>query len=355
MEYYRTLKECDPAGEYLTAQAVDGPKAGEQAIYERKDGQICLIYGTDLLGITEADECWQDGLREKDGSRIYAERLCAGVKIVICGAGHVSMPVIRLAKMLSYDVTVIDDRAEFAERAYEAGADRVISEEIVEALKKIRRDNSTAFVLVTRGHKSDLGCLREILGDKFAYLGMMGSRKRTALIRETLAGEGFPVEEIAKIRMPIGIPIHSQTPEEIAVSILAEVISELNGSGAESRSVSFPKGMLEEICEYGSADGRSGHAVLAMIVAKRGEGPREPGTKMLVKEDGSFTGTIGGGYAEAKILEEARKMLRELQENKPVRRESMRNKLIGVNMFPDQKNESTMMCGGEIEVFLEMI
>jgi xanthine dehydrogenase accessory factor len=128
--------------------------------------------------------------------------------------------------------------------------------------------------------------------------------------------------------MPIGLAIGSRTPEEIAVSVIAELISVMNTRDPDE---GFPPGMAEEL-----AAGTKG--VLAMIVKKEGEAPRRPGTKMLVREDGSFLGTVGGGYAEAVILEAARKMISKGQPE---------TRLIRVSM-----KKGTMYCGGEITVFL---
>ena len=197
-----------------------------------------------------------------------------------------------------------------------------------EALDGIGGDRSTAFVIMTREHIHDMDCLRRILRKPYAYAGMMGSRSRTEQIREQMLREGYDAGKVGELHMPIGLPIGSRTPEEIAVSVAAELIQVMNASDPGE---GFPEGLAEELagCPRG---------VLAMIVEKSGEAPRRPGTKMLIREDGSITGTVGGGYAEAQIMLTAGKMIRE----------GIREcRLVSIGM-----QKGTMQCGGEITVFL---
>ena len=122
-----------------------------------------------------------------------------------------------------------------------------------------------------------------------------------------------------------------RTPEEIAVSVAAELISVLN---AADPGEGFPPGMAEELAADPSG-------VLAMIVEKSGEAPRRPGTKMLVRTDGSFLGTVGGGYAEAEILKTARQMIAE---------GDRKSRTVRITM-----KKGTMHCGGEVAVFLTAV
>ena len=248
--------------------------------------------------------------------------------MVICGAGHVSLSVIRIGVLLGFEVTAIEDRPEYAEKAREAGARHVLCSPFTEALDSIAGDDSTAFVVMTREHAHDVDCLRKILGKPYAYAGMMGSRSRTEQIRKQMLEDGFDARKVEQLHMPIGLPIGSRTPEEIAVSVAAELISVLNASDPGE---GFPEGMAAELA--GRPEG-----VLAMIVEKNGEAPRKPGTKMLVRNDGSFLGTVGGGTAEAVILKTAGQMIRE---------GSRECRLVRVSM-----KKGAMYCGGEVTVFL---
>lgn len=155
---------------------------------------------------------------------------------------------------------------------------------------------------------------------------------RTGLIREQLLEEGSEPEQVSRVHMPIGLAIGSRTPEEIAVSVMAQIIQVMNEADAGE---GFPEGMTEEICRLIRAE-KAG--ILSMIVEKNGEAPRKPGTKMLVRRDGSFLGTVGGGYAEAQILKRAREMME---------RNECRPDLVRISM-----QKGVMMCGGEIAVFM---
>ena len=322
----------------LAAWGTSGKSAGAKALFAWESGrceEICkdaafpaacaerILNGSGRPGGTVE---WAEG-------QFFLEQITAGRKLVICGAGHVSMPVVRIGRMLDYEITVIDDRKEFTEKAREAGAQHVVCRPFGEALDGIGGDPSTAFVIMTREHAYDMECLRLVLGKPRAYAGMMGSRSRTEQIRKQLLEEGFDAETVREVHMPIGLPIGSRTPEEIAVSVTAELIRVMNASDAGE---GFPPGMAEELAALEKGEGPA--AVLAMIVEKNGEAPRRPGTKMLVKAGGQFLGTVGGGSAEAAILKTAGSMLRE---------GNRETRLVRITM-----QKGTMHCGGEITVFL---
>ena len=247
---------------------------------------------------------------------------------MLCGAGHVALSLIRLCVTLGYDITVIEDREEYAEKAREAGAQLVVCRSFGEALDGIGGGYSTAFVIMTREHLHDVECLRRILKKPCAYAGMMGSRSRTEQIRRQMLEEQYDARKVEQLHMPIGLAIGSRTPEEIAVSVAAELVSVMNAAEAGE---AFPEGLAEELA--GQPRG-----VLAMIVEKSGEAPRRPGTKMLVRSDGSFLGTVGGGSAEAGILRTAGEM---------IRTGDRECRLVRISM-----KKGNMYCGGEITVFL---
>ena len=331
--FFERIAQGKQNGHLLAAWVVDGKDAGTKALFIR-EGEAYVQDTADrnfpagIAGEIRRLTPGQTGMLESGGSRVFLEQISGGRKLVICGAGHVSLSVIRIAVLLGFEVTAIEDRAEYAEKAREAGACRVLCSPFTEALDGIAGDDATAFVVMTREHAHDVDCLRRILGKEYAYAGMMGSRSRTEQIREQMLSEGFDARKVEQLHMPIGIQIGSRTPEEIAVSVAAELISELNASDPGE---GFPEGMAEELA--GRPEG-----VLAMIVEKRGEAPRKPGTKMLVRNDGSFLGTVGGGYAEAVILKTAGQMIRE---------NSRESRLVTVSM-----KKGAMYCGGEVTVFL---
>ena len=335
--FFETIRQRKGSRQLLAAWVIEGREAGARALFSRGECVFCdESFPGKVAEEIRASGAGKEGILERDGTRVFLERISDGRRLVICGAGHVALCVIRLGVMLGYKVTVIEDREEFATKAREAGAYHVICRPFAEALEEIEGDQATAFVIMTREHVHDVECLRRILPKTYAYAGMMGSHSRTDQIRRQMLQEGFDAGKVEQVHMPIGLRIGSRTPEEIAVSVAGELISVLNRT---EPGEDFPAGMPEELAAIESTGDSRG--VLAMIVAKSGEAPRKPGTKMLVREDGSFLGTVGGGYAEAVILETARKLIKE---------KSPQNMLVQVSM-----KKGMMYCGGEIEVFLQAV
>jgi xanthine dehydrogenase accessory factor len=151
------------------------------------------------------------------------------VKLLVIGAGHVGQAVALIGATLGYEVTVIDDRTEFASR--KRFPDRRIGllvGEFGDAVGRAVISSSTAIVIVTRGHQSDELCLKSVLRSPATYLGMIGSKRRVLGVFKKLTSEGFTDEELGRVHAPIGLKIAARTPQEIAVSILAEIIDHVN-------------------------------------------------------------------------------------------------------------------------------
>ena len=280
------------------------------------------------------------GLRETDRGRVFVEALGNRKKLVLCGGGHVSAATLAIAKLTEFHVTVVEDRPEFAQAALKAGADEVICDDFTHGLKDLDTDADTYVVVMTRGHRHDLDCLRQLLRKEYAYLGMMGSRSRVRKIREQLKEEGFPEERIAGLHAPVGLPISAVTPAEIGVSILAEIIGEKNRT---KRQAAYEKELADWL--FSGAGGRP-PAVLATIIARKGSAPRQAGTKMIIFADGSSLGTIGGGCMEAEVKVRARHMLAAGQE---------RYATCSVDMTGREAEEEGLVCGGVMEIFLEIL
>ncbi len=164
---------------------------------------------------------------------VYLEVVESKPVFLVVGAGHIGRSLAKLADFLDFHVAVLDDREDFANAENLPEADEVICDDYEAAIDRFPIDANTTIVMVTRGHKQDELALRRCLGRGAGYLGMIGSKRRTAAVLEHLAGEGFAAEELAKVRTPIGLDIGAETPEEIAISIMAEVIQRRRGgSGA---------------------------------------------------------------------------------------------------------------------------
>lgn len=160
-------------------------------------------------------------------SQILVEPLNINGTAYIFGAGHVARSLAEFTHAVDFWTVVLDDRAEFANRRHFPTADRlVVLESFSNAMEKIAVDQESYMVVVTRGHQDDVTVMPQVLKTDARYIGMIGSRRKCALIFEELRKQGFSEEAIRRIHAPIGIHISAETPEEIAVSIVAEMIQE---------------------------------------------------------------------------------------------------------------------------------
>ncbi|NMC40553.1 MAG: XdhC/CoxF family protein, partial [Bacteroidales bacterium] len=158
-------------------------------------------------------------------SYVILERVSRPPHLIIAGAGHIGKAVCMLGSFLDFEVTVIDDRPEFTEKTLLPWADHIITGNIGEALAKAEKDKNTYIVIVTRGHSNDAEALKNCIGSDAAYVGMIGSRTKTELMRRDFISRGWAThEQWEKIHTPIGLRINSETVGEIAVSIAAELI-----------------------------------------------------------------------------------------------------------------------------------
>ncbi|MBI3928321.1 MAG: XdhC family protein [Armatimonadetes bacterium] len=167
---------------------------------------------------------------------VFIEVLQQAPELVIAGAGHIARPLCAMASLCGFSVKVLDDRPEYADRAYFPAASQVVCQPFDQAFRELPITPNTHVVLVTRGHRHDEDCLRAIAGKPAAYIGMIGSRRRTRAVFVDLEAE-VPAEWLDRVYAPIGIDIGAETPEEIAVCILAEMICLRRGGSAPSLSL----------------------------------------------------------------------------------------------------------------------
>lgn len=321
-QFYNQLAEKirENTAEFWSETVLEGSCAGEKHI------------------LVEAPEGSLPSVVTEDGIRIYRERIGGRKKLYICGGGHVSMPIIRIGKMIGFTVTVLEDRPKFADNARAAGADRVFCEPFGDGLARITGDEDSWFVIVTRGHRYDTECLECILRKRHAYVGMMGSRRRVAIVKDQLHQKGVSRELLDSVHTPIGLKIGAETPEEIAVSIMAEIIQVKN---SRDNSGGYSEEMLRGLM---SEDGRK--KTVATIVSRKGSAPRGIGTKMLIYEDGMTVDTIGGGCVESEIIQKALLMMRTGTPEFQICR---------VDMTMDAAEDEGMVCGGVVKVMLEIV
>ncbi|MDT8285735.1 MAG: XdhC family protein [Elusimicrobiales bacterium] len=157
------------------------------------------------------------------GVLVFFDALRPAARLLICGAGHIAVPLARFAATAGFDVTVLDDRPDFASRERFPGCE-VIAGDFRTELRAMRPGRAVYAVVITRGHEHDAECLEEILRKDTAYAGMIGSRRRVGFVLKTLEKKGLPPTRLADVFTPIGVPIGGESPEEIALSIAAELV-----------------------------------------------------------------------------------------------------------------------------------
>jgi xanthine dehydrogenase accessory factor len=165
---------------------------------------------------------------------IFFEVLSRPPRLIIVGAGHIAVPLAAMAKLLDFEVTVLDDRPEFATSARFPTADQLVVGPYRQTLATLPVDSDTYVVLVTRGHVHDQACLEQVLDSPAAYIGMIGSKRRVRTVMRHAKESGHDPARLAQVYAPIGLDIGSQTPAEIALAILAEIVRVRRGGRARS-------------------------------------------------------------------------------------------------------------------------
>ena len=208
MPLYTMLQKACSAGGWTMVAQLEGDAAGSQLlllegrpVWQRGDSTVLLQHLTELQGCTAA------GIHSVAGTDIFAERFGAVPQLVVCGGGHVAAAVVQLAKLLGLTVLAMDDREEYAQQLRLAGADKVLCLPFDKALAQVPDGAETYFVVVTRAHAFDVDCLKVILKKPAAYVGMMGSRGRAALVRRQLLEAGIDAERVEALYAPIGLSI----------------------------------------------------------------------------------------------------------------------------------------------------
>lgn len=344
-QFYDVISELPADGVYFLLTGLNGKICGEKGIaengkiiYETRSG--CFARNT----IDEICHSGQAGRMHSLAGDVYFERYGAASKMIICGGGHIGKEMVCLGKMLRFHVTLVEDRPSFADQARLAGADRVICDNFSTALQEILIDSNTYVLILTRGHRYDADCLKEILGKPYGYLGMIGSRARVKKMKADLVNQGYSEKELKEMHSPIGLSIGAATPQEIAISIAAQIIQvkHKNGQGGgfekEIEDFLFRKESVKE------------EAVLATIISRKGSAPRDTGTKMIIMQSGKTLGTIGGGCTEADICRRARYLLANRKNGNEASICILEVDLTGRNT-----EEEGMVCGGILTICLEYL
>jgi xanthine dehydrogenase accessory factor len=230
LKHYEELLSALSSGKraWLIMKLPDG-EAGEgaPAAWVFRDGGASL----EGQGLPPAKEflleasSTQPRVFEFQGERFFVEPLCSEGSAYIFGAGHIGQKLAQLTKFAGFRTVVLDDREEFANREILSSADRIeVLRSVDEAMKDLDIDEESYLVIVTRGHLHDKTVLGQALRTRARYIGMIGSRTKRGATYEVLTKEGFTAGDFARVHAPIGLDIGAETPEEIAISIVAELI-----------------------------------------------------------------------------------------------------------------------------------
>ena len=179
-----------------------------------------MLLRFDLTGKEVAEE----GMICGGNMEVFVEPILPEPCLLIFGAGHISLFLAKMGKMVGFRVVVIDDRPEFANRERFPEADEVIARDFPLAFQQLAANRTSYIVIVTRGHLQDETVLEWAVRTDAAYIGMIGSRKKNQTVFSHLQAKGIPEKKLKEVHAPIGLNINAKTPEEIALSIIAEII-----------------------------------------------------------------------------------------------------------------------------------
>lgn len=283
-------------------------------------------------------------MAETENSKaILIEPFLPKPRLIIFGGGHVSKPLSEFAARVGFSVTVVDDRPFFANTARFPEAERVLCESFEKSFELINLRKTDFVVIVTRGHRYDAMILKEVLNMELSYVGMIGSSRKVRGMKEELLKEGYSREKLDSLCSPIGIEINSITPDEIGISIVAQLISYknksyLSKSGEKFNFPEFDRSVAEKISEESSIP-----KALLTILSSKGSVPRKAGAKMVAYYDGRTIGSIGGGCSEAEVITKARDIM-----------QSKGFLIEHVDLTMDVAETEGMACGGTLEVLVEV-
>lgn len=295
-------------------------------------GRKYIVENIEELSLCETDTV--PFLQKRDGKTLFFEIFYGPPTMVIVGGGHISRSLSQIGKLLDFQVVIIDDREEFCNEKRFPEADSLYCMDIEKALEH-PFGNNTYYVILSRGHKDDKRALEFVLRyKKYRYVGMIGSRKKVSVTLQALKQGGCEENQLKGVHAPIGLPIGAITPAEIAVSIMAEIVQEMNHTLKDKNQID----VLEEILKL------DGAFVLTTIIEKNGSSPRGIGSKMIVVENGTVLGSIGGGAIEYAVIQHAKNMLK-----------SGRAEVQHYDLSSKNASDLGMICGGAVGVLFESV
>lgn len=310
-EYYGKLRELLEKG---AVKRITDLKTGEEGIYKNEE----LILSTAGYSMPE----------------LYTEEVIAlRPTLVLFGFGHIGKNIYKIASLLDFPLVIFDDRKDIIKDGDYSNAE-IIIDDFDNIFKKRYAFENPYFLIFTHGHKADEEALYYVLKNyNSRYVGMIGSKKKIALTYSNLEKRGIGRALLEKVHAPIGIEIMAQSPAEIAVSILAEIIKTYR---EDKKQLAIDYSMLEYL------EKEEEKLILVRIIEKEGSGPREKGAEMAVTERDSFS-TVGGGAIEMECIKEARKMLR------------CGEKFKVKDFVLETESPLAMACGGNAKVLFKLL
>ena len=272
----------------------------------------------------------------------YTRTFLPESRLILLGGGHIADALCKFASKVDFSVTVLDDRISFANSERFPDAKEVRCDSFAEGVGKLAITEQDYVCVLTRGHRWDKECLRQILFHKEmpSFLGMVGSHRRVLEILDFFREEGVQEERLSDIHAPIGLAIGAVTPEEIAISILAQLIEhrhkeKVRLSEDQLEQTNTDLGMLRFLAE--SSEPR----VAAVVLSTSGSTPVKAGAMMGIDAIGRGYGTIGGGCSEAEVMTRARSIIG-----------TGGHEIVEVDMSNDVAEEEGMVCGGRMRVLI---
>lgn len=280
--------------------------------------------------------------QSQEDNTTVAEPFFPEERLIVLGGGHIALPLTEFAAKVGFSVTVVDDRPSFANKNRFPLANNVVCDAFEKAVEELKITQNDFVVIITRGHRHDQTCLTKLMtGAEPFYTGMIGSRRRVAVVMDTMIAEGADSGRLKRVHTPIGLSIGAITPEEISISILAELIACKrlknqddnrfgNRSDVDFEVLRTLAGNIDEPCS------------IVTIISSKGSVPRGAGAKMLVYPDGRIIGSIGGGCSEAAVIGNARRIIG-----------TGEYLLQTVDLTGEAAEDEGMVCGGIMQVLIE--
>ena len=293
------------------------------------------ILNSVLQGLPAALELDIEGMR-------YLRKFCPQERLILLGGGHIAQPLCTFAEALGFSVVVVDDRPSFANRSRFPEANDVLCDVFPNAIRQLKLQDSDYVAVITRGHRWDADCLRAIVpGPMPKYLGMIGSKRRTTALLQLLEEEGLPREKLSLIHTPIGLNIGALTIQEIAISIVAELIQcRRQGTSRHTKGTVMTSEDIDLALLKFLAEDETPKALL-LVYDSSGSTPVKPGAMMAVNNNFQTAGTIGGGCSENAVLRDAYAMIG-----------SRDRRTVTIDMSNDVAEEEGMVCGGRMKVLI---